>query len=76
MTQYVFTAKDVVEASEGVVCVKVDGDERKDLVERFEVKGYPTGVMLSATGDEAARFLGYQKVVEMAAFLKDKRTKP
>ena len=73
MTQYVFTAKDVVDASAGIICVKVDGDERKDLVERFAVKGYPTGVMLSAGGEEAGRFLGYQRVVEMTAFLKEKR---
>lgn len=75
MTQLVFTAKDVVEASEGVMCVMIDGDERKDLVERFEVKAYPTGVMLSADGSESGRFVGYQKVTEMTAFLKDKRVK-
>lgn len=75
MAQLVFTAKDVVEASEGVVCVMVDGDERKDLVERYEVKGYPTGLMIAADGSEVARFLGYQKVKEMTAFLKDKREK-
>jgi thiol-disulfide isomerase/thioredoxin len=75
MTQNVFTAKDVVEAANGVMCVMVDGDERKDLVERYEVKAYPTGVMIAADGNEAARFVGYQKVIEMGAFLKDKREK-
>lgn len=70
MTQYVFTAKDVVDASEGVVCVKVDGDERRDLVERYSVKAYPTGVLISGDSTEASRFVGYQKVVEMADFLK------
>ncbi len=69
MTELVFTAKDVVDASEGLVCIKVDGDDRKDLVERFQVTGYPTGVMISADGLEAARFVGYQKVPQMAAFL-------
>ena len=75
MTQLVFTAKDVVDASSGVMCVMVDGDERKDLVERYEVKAYPTGVMIAADGTEASRFVGYQKVTEMAGFLKDKREK-
>ena len=75
MTQMVFTAKDVVDASDGVMCVMVDGDERKDLIERYEVKAYPTGVMIDAAGMEAARFVGYQKVTEVAAFLKDKRVK-
>ncbi len=75
MTQYVFTAKDVVEAAAGVVCVKVDGDERKDLVERYSVKAYPTGVMISSDASEEARFVGYQKGVEMTDFLKAKQTK-
>ena len=72
MTQYVFTAKDVVEASAGIVCVKVDGDERRDLVERYSVKAYPTGVMISPDASEEARFVGYQKVVDMTDFLKAK----
>jgi thiol-disulfide isomerase/thioredoxin len=70
MTQLVFTAKDVVDASHDVVCIKVDGDERKDLVEKFAVKAYPTGVLLSGSGAEESRYVGYQRVVEMAKFLK------
>ncbi len=76
MTQFVFVAKDVVEAASGVMCVMVDGDEHRELVERFEVKGYPTGVMLSAEGEEVGRFLGYQNVVAMTKFLKDHQPKP
>jgi thiol:disulfide interchange protein len=76
MSQLVFTAKDVVDAADGVMCVMVDGDERSDLTERYAVKAYPTGVMIAADGSEAARFIGYQNVNEMAAFLKDKRLKP
>ncbi len=75
MTELVFTAKEVVDSSEGVLCLKVDGDERKDLVELFSVSGYPTGVMLDAEGEESGRFLGYQSVAAMADFLKDKRVK-
>jgi thiol-disulfide isomerase/thioredoxin len=74
MTQYVFVAKDVVDAANGVMCVMVDGDEHGELVERFKVKGYPTGVMLSAEGEEVGRFLGYQNVVAMTQFLKDNRS--
>jgi len=68
MTQHVFTAQDVVDASKDIVCIKVDGDERKDLVERYSVKGYPTGILLSESGTETSRFVGYQKVVAMAKF--------
>jgi thiol-disulfide isomerase/thioredoxin len=74
MTQMVFTAQDVVEAAEGTVCVMVDGDERKDLVERYTVKGYPTGLLITAEGTESARFIGYQNVKQMTAFLKEKRS--
>lgn len=70
MTQNVFTAKDVVDAAEGVMCIMVDGDERKDLVARYQVKAYPTGLMILADGHEANRFVGYQRVTQMAAFLK------
>ncbi len=76
MTQLVFTAKDVVDSAEGVICVKIDGDERKDLGEKYSVGAYPTGVMLSPDGTEAARFVGYQTVTEMSGFLKNKRTAP
>ena len=76
MTQNVFTAKDVVDASKDVVCVKVDGDQRRDLVERYAVTAYPTGLMIAADGTEAARFVGYQKVTEMADFLKEKKAEP
>ena len=73
MAQYVFTAKDVVDASHDIVCVKVDGDERRDLVERYAVNAYPTGVLLAADGTEASRFVGYQRVVEMAKFFNAKK---
>jgi len=70
MTQYVFTAKDVADASEGIICVKVDGDERRDLVERYSVNAYPTGLLLSEDASEKSRFVGYQTVEKMAKFLK------
>ena len=72
MTQYVFTAKDVVDASSGIICVKVDGDERRDLVERYAVKAYPTGLLLSEDATESSRFVGYQSVQQMTKFLQRK----
>jgi thiol-disulfide isomerase/thioredoxin len=76
MTQFVFTAQDVTDAAAGIVCVMIDGDERKDLVERFNIKGYPTGLMIAADGTETARFVGYQNVKQMAAFLNDNKARP
>jgi murein DD-endopeptidase MepM/ murein hydrolase activator NlpD/thiol-disulfide isomerase/thioredoxin len=70
MTELVFTAKDVVDAAEGLTCVIVDGDERKDLTEKYKVKGYPTGILFNKAGNEIARYVGYQSVKEMTAFFK------
>ena len=68
MTQFVFSARDVADAAAGVTCVVVDGDARKDLVEKYAVKGYPTGILFDAQGKEVARYVGYRSVKEMAAF--------
>jgi len=69
MDRWVWTAKDVVAAAAGIVCVKVDADERKDLKEAHGVEGFPTGILLAGDGREIARFRGYQGVRETAAFL-------
>lgn len=71
MTRYVFTAKDVADAADGIACVLVDGDKRKDLVEKFGVAGYPTGILLDSKGAELARFSGYQGVKSMSAFFRN-----
>jgi thiol-disulfide isomerase/thioredoxin len=68
MTEFVFSAKDVADAAAGVTCVVVDGDVRKDLVEKYAVKGYPTGILFDAAGKEVARYSGYRSVKETAAF--------
>ncbi len=70
MTSLVFTAKDVADAADGVVCVKVDGDEQKELVKQYKVEAYPTGVLLDATGQEISRFVGYRGVKAMTEELK------
>lgn len=65
MHQLVFTAKDVVDASQGIVCVTVDGDKRKDLTEKYNVGSYPTGIFIDKTQTETTRFSGYRSVKEM-----------
>lgn len=70
MATIVFTAKDVADAAEGVVCVVVDGNKRKDLTERFKVESYPTGVMLDPQAKEIGRTNGYQGVKAMSDFLR------
>jgi thiol-disulfide isomerase/thioredoxin len=70
MDEWVYTADDVVDASQAVVAVKVDGDERLDLKERFGVSGFPTVILLSPQGEELRRASGYVNVVDMTEFLK------
>lgn len=70
MTALVFTAKDVAAAADGVVCIKVDGDDQKELVKKYKVEAYPTGVLLDAAGKEISRFVGYRGVKAMTEELK------
>lgn len=69
MDRWVYSAHDVVAAAQGVVCIKVDGDERKDLKELHKVAGFPTGILFDPQGKEVARFSGYQSVKDLTAFL-------
>jgi len=70
MDEWVYTADDVVNASQSVVAVKVDGDEHPDLKDRFGVLGFPTIILFSSEGEELGRASGYVNVVDMAEFLK------
>lgn len=69
MTSLVFTADDVVKSSQGIVCIIIDGDERKDLVTKHQVKGYPTGILFDGEGKEITRYVGYQSVKATTGFL-------
>ncbi|MDI9635704.1 thioredoxin family protein [Kamptonema cortianum] len=69
MDELVYTALDVVEAASGVVAVKVDGDVRKDLAEKFSVGAYPTMILLAPDGTEIRRAVGYRGVKAMVEFL-------
>jgi thiol-disulfide isomerase/thioredoxin len=54
----------------GFVGVKIDADLEKDLVRRFNPGGYPTMIVLDATGKEVRRAIGYQSSKQMLAFVK------
>ena len=68
MDRWVYTAEMVVSAAAGIIAVKVDGDEHRDLVRRFAVTAYPTMILLSASGVEIRRARGYRGVDAMAKF--------
>jgi thiol-disulfide isomerase/thioredoxin len=54
----------------GYVGVKLDGDIEKPLVKRYDVKGYPTMVILDSAGKESRRLVGYRSSKDMIAALK------
>jgi len=70
MDEWVYTADDVVDASLPIVAVKVDGDDHRDLKERFGVTGFPTMILLTSEGEEIRRASGYVNVADMTEFLK------
>ncbi|MCL4104786.1 UNVERIFIED_CONTAM: hypothetical protein GTU68_034225 [Idotea baltica] len=70
MDQLVYTAEPVAEKCKQVVCVKLDGDEQRDLVKRYKVEAYPTMLLVNADGAEVARCRGYQSVAKLLEFLK------
>lgn len=70
MDQLVYTSKAVVDAAEGTLAVKVDGDEKRELVKQYGVSAYPTLILLDAQGKELRRAVGYRSVSEVVELLK------
>ncbi|MCZ6691542.1 MAG: thioredoxin family protein [Planctomycetota bacterium] len=66
MDKYVYSADKLVAAAKDYVCVKVDGDIRKDLKKRFVVTRYPTLILLDPHGEEIGRRVGYQSVAGLS----------
>jgi len=62
MDQWVYTADTIVTATKNLVCIKIDGDEHKDLVKKYNVSGYPTLIILKPDGKESKRVSGYQSI--------------
>jgi thiol-disulfide isomerase/thioredoxin len=54
----------------GYVTVKLDGDIETDLVDKYNVHGYPAGVVIDASGKEIGRFEGYQTSAQVLALLR------
>lgn len=69
MTSLVFSAQTVVDAAKDVVCLKVDGDKHKDLVEKYKVVGYPHLLLLDSNGKELKRASGYHTAKKTIEFM-------
>ncbi len=75
MDRYVYTAKPVVDRMQNVIAVQLDGDEEKEIVEKYEVEGYPTLLVLNPEGEVLKRTIGYTKSTAVIQLLNDaKRT--
>lgn len=71
MDQWVWTDAEVAGLlNTGFVGVKLDGDIEKALVKRFDVKGYPTMVVVDGLGAVVKQAVGYKSSAEMVAWLK------
>ena len=70
MDEWIYTDAEVAGLlGAGYVGVKLDGDLEKALVKRFAVAGYPTMIVLDASGKELWRAVGYQSSKELIARL-------
>ncbi len=65
MDKLVYTAASTVKTCNQVICVKLDGDEHKALVERFGVEGFPHLLLLTPDGKVVDRRSGYQSVKKL-----------
>ena len=55
------------------ISVKIDVDDEKELVKRFNTTGYPTMIILDATGKETWRKADYQSSKQMLEVLRAKK---
>ncbi len=71
MDRWVYSSKAIVDRAKkiGLTVVKIDGDERSDLKEKFKVVAYPTMIILAADGSEKARAQGYQSIAKLLVLL-------
>ncbi|MHB9037706.1 MAG: thioredoxin family protein [Armatimonadota bacterium] len=60
LDQDTYTNEDVIRLSKKFVCVKVDGDKHRDLVEKYKIDGYPAILFLDSKSKEVKRVVGYE----------------
>jgi thioredoxin-related protein len=59
MEKNTFSNSEVNSLASKFVCVKVDGDRSRDLVRKYNIKGYPTTIFLNEKGMAIERVTGY-----------------
>lgn len=68
MDERTYTDPIVIEKTTNFVCVKVDGDQRSDLINSYYITGYPTTVFLNKAQIEVHRVDGF---VNAGPFIED-----
>ena len=69
MDKYVYTSKLAVDTMNSVIAVQLDGDKEKELVERYQVTGYPTMLLLDSDGQVVRRISGYASATRLKALI-------
>ena len=62
----VFTDPGVVGESRRLICIEVDGDHRRDLVSRYQVREFPTSVFLDPAGRLLHKVVGCRSASQYA----------
>lgn len=75
MDRFVYSAKPVVDAMQSVVAVKLDGDEERAIVKQYQVKGYPTVLLLNSAGEVLTRQVGYVSAARLIALVEAAKKK-
>jgi thioredoxin-related protein len=62
-----FSHGNVVDKAQDFIPIRVDGDDRRDLVDKYKVDGYPTVIFLNSTGSTTNKVVGYQNPTQFLA---------
>jgi len=55
----VYTVPEVIKASRNFVCIRVDGSKRRQIVNYYKIRGYPTILFTNSKRKEVHRLPGY-----------------
>lgn len=77
MDEKIFNQSEVSKKLEEFVLLKLDGDKSSSqtLMDKYNIKGFPTFIILTAQGKEVSRFNDINSKEEMLKALEDKETK-
>jgi thioredoxin-related protein len=59
MDQDTYNDKSVSAAASDFICVKIDGDRHRDLIKKYNIRGYPTTLFLNDKGAVIQEARGY-----------------